>query len=253
MNVEKIDVECLPKIENAVKVNLDKYLNSNDYWLGDFINELGYTTQYSNVDIDDPRFVMTGNDLAKQDLENAKRIYMSWELAPELAGNGAFWTLVSHHFAEYVKYRCGINGESKDPVKDIKDNFIFQNILDMRTRRKGLLPRLWTLADLTFDGNNTGDEFWITREALTDQDIVYNLVDRRIFNNKDVVKAFLEYHAKRREGGKPMSRGECRDLYKFFFALSQTVVLESFQREDFHKSIVDFEGWYSRKKRNTVD
>lgn len=244
MNIERVDMACLPKIADAVKINVDKYLNSEGYWLEDYIRSLGYLTYPSSLEIRMPEFVMDGETPSDNDLKNAIVLHKALDISPELSGNGAFWTILSHHCTDFLRYRLSLKEDDDKLIDKITDNFVFGESMTKRERRKGILPRLWSIAELTFDPANTGNEYWLTEVALQDLDITYHLLDREIFMNKDVAKAFLERVYKRRKDDNPMSRNECREMYKYLNALSNIVVLESMSREDLNNEMIKFEGWY---------
>lgn len=244
MNIERVDMACLPKIADAVKINAEKYLNSEEYWLEDFIRGLGYLTYPSSLEIRMPEFVMEGEKPSDNDLKNAILLHKALDITPELSGNGAFWTILSHHCADFIRYRLSLKDDDK-LISKISDNFVFKESLNKRERRKGVLPSLWSIADMTFDPANTGNEYWLTEVAFEDSDMVKQLLDRSIFMNKDVAKAFLERVYKRRKEGNPMLRKEWRGLMKYLHALSNVVVLESMTREDLNREMTKFETWYA--------
>lgn len=246
MNIERVDMACLPKIADAVKINADKYLNSEDYWLEDFIRSLGFLTNPSNLEIRMPEFAMGGEKPSDNDLKNAILLHKALDIAPELSGNGAFWTILSHHCADFIRYRLQLKEDDDKLISKISVNFVFKESLSKRDRRKGVLPRLWSIADMTFDPANTGNEYWLTAVALEDSDMTFQLLDRNIFMNKDVAKAFLERVYKRSKEGNPMPRKEWRELMKYLHALSNVVLLEFMTRDNLNREMTKFEAWYAR-------
>ena len=251
MYVENVEVECLPKIRDAVGINLDNYLERDDYWLGGFLQELGFDSR-KGVVVGDPLLEVDGASMAESDGNNAIRLHKALDLSPELAGNGLFWTVLSHHYAVYIRNRLNLDVKSPKLEQKISDNFVFSETMSKRERREGILPRLWTIADLTFvDGAK--DPYHLTRVALSDLDLANQILDRSIFMNRLLVRAFLERYDARLKEDRPMSRKECRSIFKNLNALSQTIILESLSKAEYTEQILRFEEWYSRNRERQSD
>lgn len=250
MNIEKIDVSCLSKIEEAVPINMDKYLHDSDYWLSDFIHELGYDTQYTSLEVESINFLID-NDVepSSTDINNAKIIHKALNISPEIACNGAFWTIMSHHYLQYLRYRYRLDQKTQDEqIAKIQKEFIFPVTLSKRNRRESVLPRLWTIADMTFDPVRTGNPYELTEVMLSNQDLANTILDRTLFMNKDVTHTFLNYYKSRSDAGNPLSRKEVRDLQVFLSAYSDIVVIESLSKKEIIDKILEFEKWYRNKK-----
>ncbi|UAL08373.1 MAG: hypothetical protein KRP56_03780 [Candidatus Methanogranum gryphiswaldense] len=252
MNIEKLDISCLPKITEAVPINIKKYLFNDNYWLGDFIRELGYDSQLSSLEVDPIPFVMNPDkEPPSTDVENAKIIYKTLNLSPEVACNGAFWTIMSHHYLPYLRYRYKLDQKTEDEqISKIQKEFVFPVVLTKRNRRESVLPRLWTIADMTFDPTRTGNEFELTEVMLSNQDLANNILDRTLFMNKYVTHTFLDYYKSRSDSGNPLSRDEVRALQVFLYAYSDIVVIESLDSFEIKTKILEFEDWYKSKYKS---
>ena len=252
MQIENVETECFFKIKSAVEINLDKYLERDDYWLGDFLQELGFELREGTT-VGDPVLELDGTSVSESDQNNAIRLHKALDLSPELAGNGLFWTILSHHYAAYIRKRLRLNAKTSNLVKKVSENFVFEETMSKRERREGILPRLWSIADLTFV-EGASDPYHLTRVALSDLDLANQILDRIVFMDRRLVRVFLERYDARSKEGNPMSRVECRAIFKNLNALSQTIVLGSLSNAELREQILWFEEWYSRNhEKQPVD
>lgn len=250
INIDRFDCECLYKLKSKAGANLPKYIKNNDYWLPEEIKSLGYDVIGSHLDVDDIAFDMSDeNNPSATDFENAIKIHKALNISPEIAANGVFWTVLSHHYIPYLRYRHGLkNMKAEDQIKKIQESFIFSEILTKRERRKGILPRLWMISELTFDPSETENGYSLTKCVLSNQDLVQNILDRTIFMNKTVVKTLLRYYRDRESSGSQMPRKEVRSLMVYLDALSDVTILESLNEDDLKNHMKKHEEWY--KSRN---
>lgn len=249
INIDRFDCECLDKLRSRTKINLPKYLERNDYWLPEEVKELGYEVINSNLNVDEIVFDMSNADNpSATDFANAIKLHKSLNISPEIAANGMFWTVLSHHYIPYLRYRYKLENQNTDTQVDrIENGFIFSEMLTKRERRKGILPRLWMIALLTFDPSETENGYGLTKCMLSEQDLAQSILDRTIFMNKTIVKSFLRNYRDRESSGDPMTRKEVRSLMTYLDALSDVTVLESLDEDDLKKQMKKHEEWYKTK------
>lgn len=241
-------MDSLNRIYNDLEVNFDRYMNEDGYWLSDYLGDAGYPTRNGmNLRGFELKYV-EGEDPVQFDFENAKILHHNLDLSPELAANGAFWTVLAHHFVPYIRYRGKYAEKKKDEaLKRLPKDFCFQEYLSRRNRRESWLIRLWAVADLTFINENVSDPYEYTRLLFKDQDLLNTILDRDIFSNRNVVRAFLEIYKDRKDSGNPLSRKEIRDFQVFLEALSAIVVIETFSLDDLRAEFRKFTEWEDRQ------
>jgi len=242
-------MECLSKIQEAVPVNYERYMEpEGDYWLSDYIKGLGFEVSPSSIEITPFELKMDKNEPADTDIDNAKILYRALNISSELASNGAFWTLLSHRYLHYMKYRAKLDEKTKDEaIAKITREFTFTETISKRNRRESIFPRLWWIAHMSFDAKRTGREFELTETMLSNQDLANNILDRTIFMNKVVTHTVLDYYKERITAGNPLSRKENRDLLTFLNAYGEIVVFESLSSKNIRLKIGEFESWYSTR------
>lgn len=249
LSIDNIDIESLERISSDLEINYEKYMNENGYWLSDYLEKAGYPPKKTDTNYRAFELIYDENkDPVQYDFENAKILHHSLNLSPELAANGAFWTVLAHHFIPYIRYRGKYKEKKKeDALKRLPKDFCFQEYLTRRNRRESWLIRLWAVADLTFIEENVADPYEYTRLLFKDQDLLNTILDRDIFSNKKVVRAFLEIYKDRKDAGKPLSRKEIRDFQVFLEALSAMVVIETFSLDDLRAEFRKFTEWEDKQ------
>lgn len=248
MIIERINLETLEKINNAIPINYEKYMKEDKYWLTDFITELGYAPLPGGMEIKDFYLEIDENDPVSKDFTNAKILYENLKLSPELASNGAFWTILAHHFIKYIRIRGKYSEKSKEKAIDrLYKDVCFSDYLTKRERRESYLCRLWSIVDLTINNNDFDNPYELTELVFKEQDLVNTILDRSIYTNRNVTRAFLELYRDRMNNGEDISRKTIRDFQVYLNALSDICVIEALSLDDLREKFKEFIEWDERK------
>lgn len=250
ITIDYFDRECLEKLKDRAKINLPKYETETSYWLTEEVENLGYEVRQSDKKVGEVLFDMSDRENpSSTDLKNAIRLHQALDIDPELASSDLFWTVLSHHYPEYIRYRYNWDSlkSEEDKIDKIQKGFVYCGPMSKRTRREGILPRLWSIAEMTFDPAYEGHNYDLTEVMLSDQDLAASMIDRTVFMNKTTVRSFLKYYKRRSDDGNPMGRNERRSAMVFLDQLSDNRVLESLDEDDIVSNLEKHESWYRTK------
>ena len=114
-----------------------------------------------------------------------------------------------------------------------------------RERERNGLCRLWWIVHLTVspDDPSLSDKYELTREIMSRQDIMANILDRDQFNPM-LTRCFAKILMKERLADRPLSRKEIRALMKHIFVLDRAIILYSLTEERIIEKLTDYLKWY---------
>ncbi len=249
MYVDRISLDALHKIYESIPLNYNRYMNSSDYWLIDFLTENGYQPEPRGMDVKDFVLQIDSEEPSSTDFYNAKILYDTLDLEPELASNGAFWTIIAHHNMDYIRSRGRYFLKTKEEaINRLRKDVCFSDYLTKRERRESYICRLWSIADLTFDKSDFDNPYEFLEVAFKDQDLVNTILDRDIFTNRQVTRAFLEIYRDQLNKGSKLDRRVIRDFQVYLQALSDVYVIEAMSLEDLREKFKEFIDWEKDKK-----
>jgi len=167
--------------------------NSSNYgndtsWLETLACGKVYVHESSLVVDPEPQLVITEFENAKNDAENAKRIY-NWliKITPALAMEERLWAYLSHCvFQDYMKARW-----PADNANAIQRRYLFEGKSFAALSRNGI-ARLWWAGHLTRDPKRE-NPFQLTETLFLRQDIHVSLLERSMGKCAKVRAAVLDF------------------------------------------------------------
>ena len=252
MYIDRISLDALHKIDESIPLNYDKYMKRDDYWLINFLTENGYPPEPRGMDVKDFLLQIYSEDPSSTDFYNAKLLYNTLDLEPELASNGAFWTIIAHHNMDYIRFRGRYASKTKEEAMNrLHKDVCFSDYLTKRERRESYICRLWSIADLTVDKSDLDNPYELLEVVFKDQDLVNTILDRDIFTNRQVTRAFLEIYRDQLNKGNKLDRKVIRDFQVYLQALSDVYVIEAMSLEDLREKFKEFIDWEKDKNSDT--
>ncbi len=248
MHIDRISLDALHMIDESIPLNYNRYMKENDYWLIDFLSKNGYEPESGGMDVKDFFLEIYSAEPSSTDFYNSKLLYESLDLTPELASNGALWTIIAHHNLEYIRFRGRYPSKTKEEaINRLRKDVCFSDYLTKRERRESYICRLWSIADLTVDRNDLDNPYELLEVAFKDQDLVNTILDRDIFTNRQVTRAFLEIYRDHLKKGERLDRKVIRDFQMYLQALSDVYVIEAMSLEDLREKFKEFIDWENDK------
>lgn len=157
-------------------------------WLESLAAGKPYTHE-SNIVVDQPpQLVVSEDNNAANDAENAKRLF-TWlrTIPPTLAMEERLWAYLTHcTFADYMKARWPAENASA-----IERRYLFEGSSFAALSRNGI-ARLWWAGFLTHDPRRS-NPFELTETLFMRQDIQVSLLERSIGKCRGVREAVLEF------------------------------------------------------------
>ncbi len=172
--------------ENAVS-NVSKY-GTDSSWLESFAGGKPHIRESDHVVDPPPSLVLSKDNNAQHDAENAKRIY-SWlrKLTPALAMEERLWAYLTHcAFPEYMHARWPAESENA-----VHRRYLFEGKSFAALSRNGI-ARLWWAGYLTRDEKRP-NPFELTETLFLRQDIQVSLLERSIGKCRNVRLGVLDF------------------------------------------------------------
>jgi len=182
-------VELLRKEASS---NASKY--GSQSWLEGFAGEKPFLFDSDQVVDSPPQLVVSADDNAANDAENAKRIHR-WlkNLPPVVAMEERLWANLTHSvFAQYMQSRWPVDNDNT-----IHRRYLFEGKSFAALSRNGI-ARLWWAGHLTFDPKRQ-NEYELTDTLFYRQDIQVSLLERRIGKCRTIRMAVLEFLEKNKD------------------------------------------------------
>lgn len=235
----------LEAIWNGIEENETKYVTETSNWIGEYLQSKGYNPTSSRIFIHRIDYETDYQNPSSTDFVNAVKLYenLDNDVAPYVAASGAFWTAMVHSNLEYMQYRWPLG---ENPSKRIAERYLMQWSPSARELERNGLSRLWWAVHLTID-NSLEDKYELTRELMSNQDLMTNVLDREPFT-PEVTKAFLKVMIKNKVAESPLKRAEIRALMKYVFILNRSIIIYSLREEKMMSLLEDYLNWY--RKRN---
>ncbi len=256
MIVPNLTEEMVDTILNNAEENLDRYL-FEDSWLLSFLNEKEYRPENSSLYIKPIEFDYSNpDDPSKTDYNNAVALYerMENDVAVFLASSGAFWNAMVHANLEYMRYRWPFVDEEDKDLRTLKSRYLMTWAPSRRERERNGLSRLWWIVYLTVSPNDDSlpDKYALTREIMSNQDIMTNILDRDQFN-PELTRCFAKVLMNERLNGRPLSRSEVRAVMKHIFVLDRAIIIYALSEEKIVAKLTEYLGWYRSVENHLED
>lgn len=250
MIVPNLTEEMVETILEHAGENLERYMYE-DSWMMDFLKELDYRPEDSRLCLAPFKFDFSSpDDPSKTDYNNAVMLYEATlkDMAVFVAASGAFWDAMVHANLEYMRYRWPLVGDSEKDLKTIEARYLMEWVPSRRERERNGLSRLWWIVYLTVspDDESLPDKYALTREIMSNQDIMANILDRDQFNPA-VTRCFAKLLMNERLAGRPLSRKEVRAVMKHIFVLDRAVIIYAFSEEKLISKLTEYLGWYRQE------
>ena len=187
MKLQFFSSTFVTKLRENAEVNQSKYAGDRT-WLEAMSGGKAYVYESGQVVDPPPHLLITKDDNALNDAENAKRIY-TWlsKLTPSLAMEERLWAHLTHCvFADYMKARW-----PADSASAIQRRYLFEGKSFAALSRNGI-ARLWWAGSLTYDEKRE-DPFQLTETLFLRQDIQVSLLERSIGKCRKVRFAVLDF------------------------------------------------------------
>ena len=246
MIVPNLTEEMVDTILSNAPDNLDMYLYE-DSWLNTFLQDMGYNPHDSRLALPAIKFITDNPDEpSATDFDNAVILYEALEkdVAPFVAASGAFWNAMIHANLEYMRYRWPLEDPDREPLDILAERYLMNWVPSRRERERNGLSRLWWIVYLTVDDDpGLPDRYALTREVMSLQDTMTNILDREQFNPQ-LTRCFAKVLYKEHEAGRKLNRPEIRALMKHVFALDRVILLYSLTEEQIIEKLTDYLNWY---------
>lgn len=246
MIVPNMTEEMVDVIADNAEDNLDAYCN-DDSWLLGFLSEKGYKPEDSRIFLNRFDFDCSEEESFRTDYNNAIMLYEITEknVAVFLASGGAFWTALVHANLSYMRYRWPLEGDTEEMMKTLRSHYLMQWMPSRRERARNGLSRLWWIVYLTVAPNDDTlpDKYALTREVMSSQDVMSNILDREQFNPM-LTRCFAKILLREREAGRPLTRKEVRAVMKHIFVLDRAIILYALSEETIVGKLSEYLEWY---------
>ena len=247
MIIPNLTEEMIETIMDNAEDNLDAYLY-DDSWLSSFLAEKGYRPEDSRLSLNAFKFDCSNpEEPSKTDYSNAIMLYetTSKDVAVFLASSGAFWTALVHANLDYMRYRWPLDGKTEEMMKTLNSRYLMQWTPSRRERERNGLSRLWWIVHLTVspDDDTLPDKYALTREIMSRQDIMTNILDREQFNPM-LTRCFAKLLMKEREAERPLIRKEVRAVMKHIFVLDRVIILYALSEDKIVSKLTEYLNWY---------
>ena len=247
MIIPNLTEEMVETILDNAEDNLERY-QYEDSWLMSFLLDMGYRPEDSRMSLKPINFVLDNpDDPSKTDYENAVVLYeaTSKDMGVFLASSGAFWNAMVHSNLDYMRYRWPLKDSEEDQLKLIQSRYLMKWSPSRRERERNGLSRLWWIVHLTVspDDSSIPDKYALTREIMSSQDIMTNILDRDQFNPM-LTRCFAKVLMNERLQERPLNRKEVRALMKHIFVLDRAILIYSLSEDRIVSKLESYLSWY---------
>ena len=170
--------EAYNKLYQNIDLNIDKYMQDNDWINSYFENDAIYYHISNAVNVDDYELIslekQNEQDKSREDLTNVEILYTALKkLSPLQASNKYMWTYLCHAIPknrQYIKNRW---------LQNIRENTIRERFFvksESSLWNDNALSRLWWYGYFTYEENNS-NPFELTEILLTNQTLATDVID----------------------------------------------------------------------------
>ncbi len=246
MIIPNLTEEMVETLCQNADANLDSYRDDNA-WMVSFLKKMEYSPDDTHVVVDRMVFDYSHPEKpSSTDFTNAVILYegTTKTVSDATAASGGFWNAMIHANLEYMRYRWPLEGSDKEQIKTLENRYLMSWEPSRRERERNGLSRLWWIVHLTVsDDPSLPDKYALTREIMSKQDIMANILDRDQFNPK-LTKAFAKILLREREAGNPLDRRETRALMKHVFVLDRAIIIQALNEEKITEKLTEYLEWY---------
>lgn len=246
MIIHFLKEDALTALKTNIKGNVSCYDNITNEWIYEYFDGENPFKEYK-MSIEDFQFCNNQNmDSAKNDVENAIRLYSSMkDLSDTQATDERLWAGLCHgDFWEYMHERWSGNKFNGDPVSSLLWRYFFN--LKSGNRRalfRNTLSRLWWLGRLTYDENRK-DPFELTRyweEDFSTKSLI--LFSSNFMGNVELTKGLISALIQLEQEGFSL-RTRKRDIYyqasQYLNVYGGTHILDYYSADEIKEKILKY-------------
>lgn len=173
----------------------------------------------------------------RTDFENVKKIYEGIRLPASTMTDERIWAgLALGPFYSYVKYRWKKKDDSKELLKQFKNNYLF-GYGNRRSLFRQAIARLWWIGKLTKD-EKRDDPYELTRFICEHPDYQMHILDRMFSNNPRIFQEFVQALMDARSEGYRINTDVVGELCKYLNAIGGLYILDTLPEKEIYSKIM---------------
>ena len=236
MKIPFITLDDLVALRAGLRAHHSHYIEESNEWLD---KELGHKVLVDSK-YECPDFVlkMDKEEPFDTEFDNAKLVYENLRfLSDSQASDERLWAgLALGPFWRYVQYRWKLN-------KDCTTSNVLQHYYYGFGPRRSLIrnaaARLWWIGRLTYDKDNPGDHYEITRFVCENANYVMSILERNFSNNMEIIRPFAKALLAARKEGYVVQTKEVKALTKYLNVLGGVYVLDCLSEQLIYNKVLN--------------